>query len=463
MPIQTLATLADIDAAEWDALLPPAQPFLRHAFLSALEDSRSVTPATGWRPAHRVLRDPQGRLCAALPAYVKAHSYGEYVFDWSWADACQRAGIRYYPKLLVGVPFTPVAGARLLGEDEGLQGLLASLGEEAEASGLSSIHVNFTDARADTLLAARDGWLERLGCQYHWHNRGYRDFQDFLEALSSRKRKQLRKEREQVGGQGIEFEWREGGQLSELEWDFVYLCYANTYLVRDRDPYLSREFFGLLAERMPEAIRVVFAHQRGKPVAMAFSLVAGDTLYGRYWGCLAEFDRLHFETCFYQGLEFAIGAGLARFDAGAQGEHKLIRGFEPVLTRSWHYLAHPGLRDAVAQFLEQERRECAPTPRRPTACCPTARPEGGRNDRAWRPLSRYWCCRPIRGSGSCAARRYGPRRPRSPALRRSWSNCRYGAGHSSRPVACRSGIPRPAGRGPGPCPRPGRRPWGRGW
>ncbi|MBO3696616.1 GNAT family N-acetyltransferase, partial [Pseudomonas aeruginosa] len=143
--------------------------------------------------------------------------------------------------------------------------------------------------------------------------------------------------------------------LSELEWDFVYLCYANTYLVRDRDPYLSREFFGLLAERMPEAIRVVFAHQRGKPVAMAFSLVAGDTLYGRYWGCLAEFDRLHFETCFYQGLEFAIGAGLARFDAGAQGEHKLIRGFEPVLTRSWHYLAHPGLRDAVAQFLEQER------------------------------------------------------------------------------------------------------------
>ncbi|HFT6911944.1 TPA: GNAT family N-acetyltransferase [Pseudomonas aeruginosa] len=355
MPIQTLATLADIDAAEWDALLPPAQPFLRHAFLSALEDSHSVTPATGWRPAHRVLCDPQGRLCAALPAYVKAHSYGEYVFDWSWADACQRAGIRYYPKLLVGVPFTPVAGARLLGEDEGLQGLLASLGEEAEASGLSSIHVNFTDARADTLLAARDGWLERLGCQYHWHNRGYRDFQDFLEALSSRKRKQLRKEREQVGGQGIEFEWREGGQLSELEWDFVYLCYANTYLVRDRDPYLSREFFGLLAERMPEAIRVVFAHQRGKPVAMAFSLVAGDTLYGRYWGCLAEFDRLHFETCFYQGLEFAIGAGLVRFDAGAQGEHKLIRGFEPVLTRSWHYLAHPGLRDAVAQFLEQER------------------------------------------------------------------------------------------------------------
>ncbi|PXC05733.1 GNAT family N-acetyltransferase, partial [Pseudomonas aeruginosa] len=191
-------------------------------------------------------------LCAALPAYVKAHSYGEYVFDWSWADACQRAGIRYYPKLLVGVPFTPVAGARLLGEGEGLQRLLASLGEEAEASGLSSIHVNFTDARADTLLAARDGWLERLGCQYHWHNRGYRDFQDFLEALSSRKRKQLRKEREQVGGQGIEFEWREGGQLSELEWDFVYLCYANTYLVRDRDPYLSREFFGLLAERMPE-------------------------------------------------------------------------------------------------------------------------------------------------------------------------------------------------------------------
>ncbi|MFG9943405.1 GNAT family N-acetyltransferase [Pseudomonas aeruginosa] len=325
--------------------------------MPALEDSHSVTPATGWRPAHRVLRDPQGRLCAALPAYVKAHSYGEYVFDWSWADACQRASM-YYPKpFLVGVPFTPVAGVRACwARRRGFAGAARVPWRGGRGKlGLSSIHVNFTDARADTLLAARDGWLERLGCQYRWHNRGYRGTPG-LPRPRSRKRKQLRKEREQVGGQGIEFEWREGGQLSELEWDFVYLCYANTYLVRDRDPYLSRGVSSACwPERMPEAIRVVFAHQRGKPVAMAFSLVAGDTLYGRYWGCLAEFDRLHFETCFYQGLEFAIGAGLARFDAGAQGEHKLIRGFEPVLTRSWHYLAHPGLRDAVAQFLEQER------------------------------------------------------------------------------------------------------------
>ena len=194
-----------------------------------------------------------------------------------------------------------------------------------------------------------------MGCQFHWQNRGYRDFQDFLDALSSRKRKQMRKEREQVAGQGIEFEWLEGHQLSEAQWDFVYACYANTYAVRRQTPYLTREFFSLLAQRMPEAIRVVLAKQGSRPVAMAFSLIGGDSFYGRYWGCLAEFDRLHFETCFYQGMDYAIAHGVQRFDAGAQGEHKLIRGFEPVITHSWHYLAHPGLKAAVSDFLDQER------------------------------------------------------------------------------------------------------------
>lgn len=355
MPISTLSALNELDASSWDALRIDQQPFLSHAFLSALEDSGSVGGRSGWQAAHRLLQDGQGRVLAAMPAYVKSHSYGEYVFDHGWADACHRAGIDYYPKLLGAIPFSPVSGQRLLGDPLAAGQLLDELSASLAQQGLSSLHINFTSPADDALLQGRDGWLQRLGCQYHWHNRGYRDFQDFLDALSSRKRKQMRKEREQVEGQGIEFDWREGHQLSEAEWDFVYQCYANTYRVRGQMPYLTRTFFSLLAERMPQMIRVVLACQGGRPVAMAFSLIGGDSLYGRYWGCLAEFDRLHFETCFYQGMEYAIAQGLQRFDAGAQGEHKLIRGFEPVITHSWHYLCHPGLRAAVADFLEQER------------------------------------------------------------------------------------------------------------
>lgn len=356
MPIQTLSGLADIVPARWDALLGDhPQPFLRHAFLSSLEDSGSVGGRSGWRAQHQLLSDAQDAAIAALPLYRKTNSNGEYVFDWGWADACHRAGIEYYPKLLCAVPFSPVTGARLLGNREAAGELLDKLTAGLAENGQSSLHVNFTEADADAIFQGRDGWLERIGCQFHWHNRGYRDFQDFLDGLTSRKRKQLRKEREQVAGQGIEFDWREGHQLGEAEWDFVYACYANTYYVRGQAPYLTRSFFSLLAERMPEAIRVVLARQGGRMVAMAFSLVGANGLYGRYWGCLAEFDRLHFETCFYQGIDQAIAAGLSRFDAGAQGEHKLIRGFEPVITRSWHYLVHLGLRAAVSEFLEQER------------------------------------------------------------------------------------------------------------
>jgi len=348
-------SLNGVPPASWDALLSSDQPFLRHAFLTSLEDSGSVGGRSGWQAAHQVLLDAEGQPLAALPAYVKHHSQGEYVFDHGWADACRRAGIGYYPKLLGAIPFSPVTGQRLLGSPEAAGQLLDGVTATLEEQGLSSLHVNFTDADSDALLQGRDGWLQRLGCQFHWHNRGYRDFQDFLDTLSSRKRKQMRKEREQVAGQGIVFDWREGHQLSEAEWDFVYHCYANTYHVRGQRPYLTREFFSLLAERMPEAIRVVLACRGAQPVAMAFSLQGGDSLYGRYWGCLAEFDRLHFETCFYQGMEQAIAQGLQRFDAGAQGEHKLIRGFEPTITHSWHYLVHEGLRDAVAGFLQEER------------------------------------------------------------------------------------------------------------
>jgi predicted N-acyltransferase len=355
MPISILPHLADIDAATWDALVPDAQPFLRHAFLRSLEDSASVTPRTGWAPAHQLLTDTQGQVRAAMPAYVKTHSFGEYVFDHGWADACDRAGIDYYPKLLCAVPFSPVSGARLLGDAQAAGELIDGVSDALLEQGLSGLHVNFTDPASDEVLRGRAGWMERLGCQFHWRNQGYRDFQDFLDSLSSRKRKQMRKEREQVSGQGIEFQWYHGHELSEAQWDFVYACYANTYAVRRRAPYLTRAFFSLLAERMPASIRVVMAHQGGRAVAMAFSLVGGDSLYGRYWGCLAEFDRLHFETCFYQGMDVAIAEGLQRFDAGAQGEHKLIRGFEPVITRSWHYLLHPGLKAAVQDFLAQER------------------------------------------------------------------------------------------------------------
>jgi len=359
MSVHCLTALNDLAPAEWDGLLAQPQPFVSHAFLSALEDSGSVGPGTGWLPAHRVLKGQEGQLLAALPAYVKQHSYGEYVFDHGWADACARAGIAYYPKLLGAVPFSPVSGPRVLGDPLAAGQLLDELSAGLEPQGLSSLHINFTEAADDGLLRGRAGWLERLGCQFHWQNRGYRDFQDFLDSLASRKRKQLRKEREQVAGQGIEFDWREGHQLSEVEWDFVYACYANTYRVRGQQPYLTRLFFSLLAERMPGAIRVVLARQGPRPVAMAFSLIGGERFYGRYWGCLAEFDRLHFETCFYQGMDYAIAQGLQQFDAGAQGEHKLIRGFEPVITRSWHYLCHPGLRAAVADFLEEERRGVA--------------------------------------------------------------------------------------------------------
>jgi len=354
MSLTLLTQLADIPASQWDALTPNAQPFMRHAFLSALEESGSVSRATGWQPQH-LLWCEGDKVLAAMPGYTKTHSMGEYVFDHAWAAASQRARIPYYPKWLSAVPFSPVSGARLLGNEHAGARLLQALPQFLEQQALYSAHINFSDARVHQHLAGDERWLPRLGCQYHWHNRGFRDFQDFLDLLTSRKRKQLRKERELVASQGVEFAWYEGAQLSEAQWDFIYDCYANTYLVRGRQPYLTRLFFSLLAQSMPAAIRVIIASQHGDPVAMAFSLVDGDTLYGRYWGCLEEFNRLHFETCFWQGMEYAIAHGLQRFDAGAQGEHKLIRGFEPVLTESWHRLRHPGLHDAVADFLQQER------------------------------------------------------------------------------------------------------------
>ncbi|WP_067700163.1 MULTISPECIES: GNAT family N-acetyltransferase [unclassified Erwinia] len=354
MSLTLLTQLADFPASQWDALTPDASPFTRHAFLSTLEESGCLGKGTGWQPEH-LLWSEKGQALAAVPGYRKAHSRGEYVFDHAWADACQRAGIPYYPKWLAAVPFSPVTGGRLLGEAAAGKKLLQAIPDFLHQQQRYSAHINFSDAHTHAIMQDEPGWLLRLGCQYHWRNPGYRDFQDFLDQLMSRKRKQIRRERERVASQGFDFSWLAGHQLSETHWDFVYTCYANTYAVRGQRPYLTRHFFSLLAERMPEAIRVVLATRHGQAVAMAFSLIDGSSLYGRYWGCLEEFNHLHFETCFYQGMEYAIAQGLSRFDAGAQGEHKLVRGFEPVITESWHLLRHEGLHDAVADFLQQER------------------------------------------------------------------------------------------------------------
>ena len=351
--LETIDRVSEIEAAEWDELAPAGYPFLRHGFLSALEDSGSVTPATGWQGAHRLLRSG-GRAQAILPLYLKQHSWGEYVFDWQWAEAWERAGHRYYPKYVAAIPFSPVQGPRLLARDASAALMvLGSLDEALAAQEVSSLHLLFNDGSEDAWLKD-GGWLQRLGCQFHWVNRDYRGFDDFLAACNSRKRKNFRKERQAVAGQGIEFRWLAGPEIGAGDWQRFYSFYAATYLKRGRRPYLTPEFFVLLGERLPHTPRLVFAHHQGRDVAGALFLAGSDTLYGRYWGCLEEYDNLHFETCFYQGMERCIEEGLQRFDAGAQGEHKLLRGFEPVLTQSWHRL-QPGLHEAVADFLTQER------------------------------------------------------------------------------------------------------------
>ncbi|PIJ50440.1 GNAT family N-acetyltransferase [Erwinia sp. OLTSP20] len=354
MSLTPLNAINAIPAASWDALLTDNQPFVRHAFLSALEESGCVRHETGWQPQHLIWQE-QGKILAAMPGYRKYHSRGEYIFDHAWADASQRAGLPYYPKWLSAIPFSPVSGARVLGDNFAAHQLLDRLPDWLNENGLYSGHINFSDAPADRLLAPQQNWLQRYGCQYHWYNLRYRDFNDFLDTLMSRKRKNMRKERQAVRDQGFDFVWYQGNELTGQQWDFVYQCYANTYAVRGQRPYLNRLFFSLLAESMPAAIRVVIAQRQSLPVAMAFSLVDDHTFYGRYWGCLAEFDHLHFETCFYQDMDYMITHGLSRFDAGAQGEHKLVRGFLPVVTHSWHLLQHAGLHAAVADYLQQER------------------------------------------------------------------------------------------------------------
>jgi predicted N-acyltransferase len=347
------AGIAEIDAAEWGALAG-GDPFLSHAFLSALEDSGSVGPGTGWSPAP-ILIEEEGRVRAAAPAYLKSHSQGEYVFDHGWAEAWERAGGQYYPKLQVAVPFTPVPGSRLLGSKP--QQLLAAAEAVVVQNDLSSAHMTFVDD-AGAAEAARRGWLVRHGIQYHWFNRGYAGFEDFLAAMSSRKRKAIRKERA-AAREGLEFRILRGSEIGASDWDAMWAFYQDTGARKWGRPYLARTFFDLVGERMGDSVLLFLACRDGVPIAGALNFVGVDTLYGRYWGCTEEVRFLHFELCFYLAIEWAIEHGLAAVQAGAQGEHKLSRGYEPVITRSAHYIPNRSFRAAVAEFLDAEREGVA--------------------------------------------------------------------------------------------------------
>ncbi|MGB1457157.1 GNAT family N-acetyltransferase, partial [Spongiibacter marinus] len=318
---------------------------------------------TGWLPQHLVIREG-GVLCGLLPLYIKSHSYGEYVFDWAWADAYRRHGLEYYPKLLSAIPFTPATGPRLcLRDDLEADALYSVVVEQmqrrAEQLGASSAHILFPDVN-DAERWQRAGLLQRVGPQYHWFNRGYQCFDDFLATFSSRKRKNLRKERRTVADQGLRLERLPGSDVSESQWRFFFHCYQMTYAKRSgHGGYLSEAFFQAIAQSMADRLLLVLAYEGDVPVAAALNFQCADTLFGRYWGCIREYDFLHFEACYYQGIEHCIEQGLSKFDPGAQGEHKIQRGFEPITTYSQHWLADASFSDAVARFLHTEQRHIA--------------------------------------------------------------------------------------------------------
>ena len=341
--------VSGLNAHAWDRLTA-GEPFVSHAFLSALEDSGSVGPGTGWTPAP-ILIEEDDRLVAAAPAFLKSHSQGEYVFDHGWADAWERAGGEYYPKLQVAVPFTPVPGPRLLGSRP--QQLLAAIEAVTVQNGMSSAHITFID-NSGVSECERRGWLIRHGVQYHWFNRDYVSFEDFLATLTSRRRKTLRKERA-AAREGLEFRALRGADIGPAEWDAMWAFYQDTGSRKWGRPYLTREFFDLVGERMGDRVLLFLAYRGSQPIAGALNFVGTDTLYGRYWGTIDEVPFLHFELSYYQAVEWAIEHGLKCVQAGAQGEHKISRGYEPVVTRSAHFIPNRGFRKAVAEFLEAER------------------------------------------------------------------------------------------------------------
>ena len=388
LTIRTIAGLDEIEPAVWDAcagengpdtatrsLQPspqlerkspslstqgfPNNPFISHGFLSSLEQSKSVGGRTGWVSRHLVAETSAGEIVGVAPTYLKTHSRGEYVFDQGWADAYERAGGSYYPKLQVAVPFTPVTGPRLLARPGQQQDAVASalgdaLAELTRRNGLSSAHLTFL-TEAEWRMLGRKGFLQRTDQQFHWDNAGYASFEDFLTALSSRKRKAIRRERRDALADGITVHRLTGSDLTEEVWDAFFAFYMETGSRKWGRPYLTREFFSLIGERMAERVLLVMARRAGRWIAGAINFVGRDTLYGRNWGAIEHHPFLHFEVCYYQAIEHAIDTGLRRVEAGAQGEHKLARGYLPSTTYSAHYIAHPGLRRAVADYLERER------------------------------------------------------------------------------------------------------------
>jgi predicted N-acyltransferase len=347
--------VASFAAADWDACAGADNPFLSHAFLSALEESGSATARTGWQPVPIAIDGPDGKPAAVMPAYAKSHSQGEYVFDHSWAAALERVGGNYYPKLQIAVPFTPVPGKRLLTSDPAhAPALIAAAEALVRNNGLSSAHATFIDP-GEVALFESAGWLIRIDSQFHWHNDGYGDFEDFLASLSSRKRKAIRKERREAL-EGLSVEHVTGAAITEAHWDAFWQFYQDTGARKWGRPYLTRRLFSLLGERMADRLLLIFALHEGRPVAGALNLIGANTLYGRYWGTVVEMPHLHFEICYYQAIDAAISRGLARVEAGAQGEHKLSRGYRPVPTYSAHFLADSRLRDAVADYLGAERQ-----------------------------------------------------------------------------------------------------------
>ncbi len=344
----------DIAAGDWDRL-SGGHPFARHAFFRALEESGSAVARAGWQAAHLLVDGTDGRPAGILPGYLKSHSRGEYVFDHGWADAWERAGGRYYPKLQHATPFTPATAPKLLSGDEQVRGLLAAASRALVAQNrLSSAHATFLTA-GDAAVLAGDGWLERRDVQFHWINRGFGGFDDFLGSLSSRKRKTLRREREAALAAVDEVVWRSGRDLTEAVWDDFWVFYQDTGARKWGRPYLTRAFFSMVGEAMGEAIVLVMARRGGRHVAGALNFIGPDAIYGRHWGCVEDIPFLHFEICYHQAIDIACARGLARVEAGAQGAHKLARGYRPVETVSMHWIADRGLREAVAGFLEAER------------------------------------------------------------------------------------------------------------
>ncbi len=353
--------IGDISPDAWDRCAGDENPFVGHRFLSALEASGSVARDQGWLPQHLLLEDENGGLLGAVPLYLKGHSYGEYVFDWGWADAFERAGGRYYPKLQAAIPFSPVAGPRLLvrpgpNADDTRRALIGALETITERLGVSSAHVTFS-TRIEWEAMGAAGWIQRMGRQFHWHNEGYESFDAFLDRLTSRKRKSIRKERRDIQAQGIAMRALSGRDIEPHHWDAFYRFYIDTYDRKWGQPYLTRDFFDRLSTTMADAVVLILAERDNVPIAGALNLRGTEALFGRNWGCSADYRFLHFEACYYQAIDYAIAHGLKRVEAGTQGPHKIQRGYVPVPTYSAHFVRHKGLSDAVARFCREEARE----------------------------------------------------------------------------------------------------------